>query len=546
MTPPPAKYADETEGQLAFYEAFQPYLPQMAEVFVAHTDGVVWGNLLEFKLAINDTPAVLFQAVKYLAKLRLTGRNVPRRILLVDLNARRIRVYDAFDYRDAIHQTYASAASRSNDGFRVVRDPEVIDDFLVSGAGRVIEVLSANEYMPIDITQECVVPWAERYYREVPGSTKEHLLSDTGELRRPTRFAGLITPYRGPDWSEFKRILDQLNDRLKKIELGAFYTPEPYVKKSYELVMKAIARVPAGNDYVVVDRCAGTGNLESGLDTIPCPGCTGSLADEPHTVLAHVIVNTYEKFEYLELLRDLAGRVRAVIPPTVAAGEDSGFGTLLNGDALSDRFVLGTPVVGVDGGVTRVPNAIQTFLDDPACTIILFENPPYADVAGMEAQKHTGRKSFGWKDSWVRKQMDQEWGKSSSKTTNNRAVRELTNLFIWSAFRFYLRQATDSYVVYSPTKYFKSQELIHKTFLGGFLFNRRHFHARKDAGISVVLWANTDEYGREAFPLTPFDIDKDGTLVAGGGTQAEPRPRRHRGKKDTCAVVFALRHPPAA
>lgn len=124
MTPPPAKYADETEGQLAFYEAFQPYLPQMAEVFVAHTDGVVWGNLLEFKLAINDTPAVLFQAVKYLAKLRLTGRNVPRRILLVDLNARRIRVYDAFDYRDAIHQTYASAASRSNDGFRVVRDPD--------------------------------------------------------------------------------------------------------------------------------------------------------------------------------------------------------------------------------------------------------------------------------------------------------------------------------------------------------------------------------------------------------------------------------------
>ncbi|WP_448230961.1 hypothetical protein [Microbacterium lacticum] len=531
MAPSPAPYADETAGQLAFYDAFQAYLKPVNELLVAHTDGVVDGNLLEFKLAINDTPAVLFQAVKYLSKLRMSGREVPAHILLVDLNARRVRVYDSADYREAIHQTYATAASRSTEGFRVVADPEVIDDYLVTGAARVLEVLSRDEYLPIDITQECVVPWAERFYREVPGSDKENLLAETGELRKPVHFERFITSYDGPDWSEFKRILDRLNDKLKKIELGAFYTPQPYVDKSYELVLEAIARVPHGNDYVIIDRCAGTGNLQRGLDAIPCPGCKGSLSGSPHSVLAHCIVNTFEKFEYLELLREFATRVRAVIPPTVAAGDDSGFGTLRNGDALSDRFVLGvpvrdavgSPVVDDNGAQVRQPNSIQPYLDDDKCTVILFENPPYADVAGMEAQKVSGRQSFGWKDSWVRKQMDAEWGKS--KSTNNRAIRELTNLFIWSGFRYYLRQPTDSYVVFSPTKYFKSQGLVKKVFVGGFLFNRRHFHARKDAGVSVVLWANVDDDARTAFPLTPFDISKTGEIFPGALHKDNPGPQ---------------------
>ncbi|WP_342373433.1 hypothetical protein PCC79_07455 [Propioniciclava soli] len=510
----PNSYPNETAGQLAFYKEFQPYLPALPEILIASTDGVVKGNLLEFKLAINDTPAVLFQAVKYLSKLRLTGRNVPRNILLIDLNAKVLRVYDALDYRDAIHQTYAISASRENAGFHVVREPEVVHDFLVGGAARVVELLKSDEFVPVDITQECVVPWAERYYREVPGSTKEHLLAANGELRKPARFAGLVTPYHGDDWSEFKRILDRLNDKLKKIELGAFYTPEPYVKKSYELLLTAIGRVPAGNDYVLIDRCAGTGNLQRGLDAIPCPhpDCPGAAASgaedgEPHTVLSHAIVNTYEKFEYLELLREFAGRVRAVIPPTVAAGEDSGFGTLLNGDALSDRFVLGAPVKkdGDDTADHRAPNATRAYLDDPHCTIILFENPPYADVAGVEANVSGKKESFGWQSSWVKKQMAAD---PDIKANGTQPLRDLTNLFIWSAFRYYLRLPTDSYVVYSPSKYFKSQGLAQKEFVDGYLFNRRRFHATKDAGVSCVLWGNTDDTTRTEFPLKMYDVDE--------------------------------------
>lgn len=354
-----------------------------------------------------------------------------------------------------------------------------------------------------------MVAWAERFYREVKLSNKESFLNNDpkkgplGELRDPSHFKGLIHPYEGDSYEEFSHILDRLNDKLKKIELGAFYTPDPYVQKSHELLREAIARVPAGNDYVIIDRCAGSGNLERHLT---------------EHELSHVIVNTYEQFEYLELVREFGERVRAVIPPHYKAGNPK-HGLLLNGDALSDKFVLG--IEGPDG--QRVPNVIQQYLDDPKCTIILFENPPYADVAGMESQKVKNRASFGWKDSWVRKQMEAEWGKT--KSANNRALRELTNLFIWSAFRYYLRQPTDSYVVYSPTKYFKSQGLVQKRFIRGFLFNRRHFHATKDAGVSVILWSNEDEQGREEFPLTPFDINrKTDQLVPGAAHRQNPGP----------------------
>lgn len=129
-----APYANETAGQLAFYEAFHAYIPDAKDVFIANTDGVIKGNLLEFKVAINDTPAVLYQAVKYLSKLRMHGREVPRNILLVDLTERTIRVYDAADYRDAIHQTYAIAASKGNEGFQTVSEPRIIRDILRSGA----------------------------------------------------------------------------------------------------------------------------------------------------------------------------------------------------------------------------------------------------------------------------------------------------------------------------------------------------------------------------------------------------------------------------
>ncbi len=489
-------YSDEVDGQIDFFHEFG-IDPDVS--LIQNTDGVHRGNLLEFKVSISDVNKVLFQAIKYLSRLRVRGQNVPANILLVDLNKQIIYRFASADYFDEIHQIYTTSASRAVEGFQAKSNPVLMKDYFGAGAGQVAAALKENDYIPIEITEDCVVAWAERYYREVPGSNKESFLANDpkkgplGELKAPKHFKGLILPYKGDDYEAFAHILDRLNDKLKKIELGAFYTPKPYVLKSQELLRKAIRRVPEGNDYVIVDRCAGSGNLIEGL------------TDEE---LKHVIVNTYEQFEYLELAREYGDRVRAVIPPTYKAGNPA-LGVLLNGDALSDRFILGLP--SEDG--TRVPNEIQKHVDNPNCTIILFENPPYADAAGVESNVSGKTKAFGWQASWVKAQMAAE---PTINRNGTKPLRDLTNLFIWSAFRYYLRQPSDSYVVYSPPKYFKSQGLINRKFLDGFLFNRKRFHATKDAGVSCVLWANESESGRTVYPLRVFDIDpKTDELVAG-------------------------------
>lgn len=204
--------------------------------------------------------------------------------------------------------------------------------------------------------------------------------------------------------------MDKLNDFMQKKDLGAFYTHQLYALKSLELVRKAIARVPEGNDYVIIDRCAGTGNLELFMTD-----------DE----LRHTIVSTLEYYEY-KVLMEVLGDKATVIPPTEKE-ETFNMGLVRGADALSEEYV-NHPI-------------IMEKVNNPQCTIILFENPPYADTTSIEHQKEgAGKKSTGWKQSYVVKEM--------KKLKLGTASNDLGNAFIWSAFRYYLRQPTDSYIVF--------------------------------------------------------------------------------------------------
>ncbi|MDR1298531.1 MAG: hypothetical protein LBO05_14475 [Deltaproteobacteria bacterium] len=89
---------------------------------------------------------------------------------------------------------------------------------------------------------------------------------------------------------------------------------------------------------------------------------------------------------------------------------------------------------------------------------------------------------------------------------------DMGNAFIWSCFKYYLRQPTDSYIVFSPVKYWKAQHLINKQFLGGYAFNRRHFHTNIDACIMCALWSNEDAKTATDLTLTGYDI-VDGKLT---------------------------------
>lgn len=446
-------YNTEREGQLAFFKNLGINAEQ---ALIENTDGVWNGNLLEFKLSISDTSKVLFQCVKYLSKLRISGISVPRNIVMIDLNRYTAYIYDAQNFYEEIHKVYSGSASIANDGFDSKGvQPRKLEYLNSTDMDELKRILKQTEYVKIRIDENCIVGWAERYYRENPTASKADFLGDDGEfshegeIRNPVKFKDFIVPYEGETNEKFKYLMDKLNDRLKKKKLGAFYTPEAYAKKAHELLQLAIARVPEGNDYVIIDRCAGTGNLEA------------VFTDEE---LSHCILSTYEYFEYKVLFERLGDKVRHIVPPTEQNIEFSS-GLIVNADAMSKEFI--------DNEV------IRRYIDDPKVTVIMYENPPYHDES-----------------SGVTNGVAERTGKNISYVVENMktqikgvATNEIANQFIWSAFKYYLRNKKDSYIVFSPIKYWKQYELFNATAQKAFAFNRKHFHASVST-ILCVLWNN--------------------------------------------------------
>ncbi len=474
------RFMFERDGQLDFFSTFlfrvNPTL-RVDEILADNNDGVLNGNLLEFKLNITDLNAVLFQSIKYLSALRVKGKPVPAGIHLVDLNAGIDYYFKSEPYLADIEKLYYGGASKNNSGFIGGAAEEILHyRSNAIDAERLVALLKENNFTKIHIDENCIVGWATAFYTASPTSRKEDFLGDDtgkhktiGEIRQPRLFKDYIYPYTGETNVKFSYLMDRLNDTMLKKNLGAFYTPALYAEKSLELVRQAIMRVPAGNDYIILDRCAGTGNLEAGLT-----------AEE----LSHCIVSTVEYYEYKVLQELLGSKVRHVIPP-IETAETFNAGLVTGADALSQEYIE-NPI-------------IRQYVDDPKCTIILYENPPYAETTSAEHQRRrVGKKSSTWKNSFIVQEMKKEVKGSASN--------DLGNVFIWSGFKYYLRQPTDSYIVYSPVKYWKAQHLINKRFVKGFAFNRRHFHTNIDACIMCALWANIDDTSIKDLTLLGYDI----------------------------------------
>ena len=488
-------YTIEREGQIDFFDNYGiQWDDEENAVLVDNTDGVYNGVLFEFKLSISNLNKTLFQAIKYLSKMRVKGESVPATIMLVDLNATTAYVYRSENYRADIHKVYTGAASKDNEGFVAGGYDQMLDYSDMVQSAQVKKILKGRKidpdemYIPIDIDENCIVGWAERYYREKPKASKGDFLGDDtgtavkviGEIRDPRHFKGLINPYMGKSNERFKYLMGRLNDKLSRKDLGAFYTPIPYAKKAAELVQIAVDRVPDGNDYIILDRCSGSGNLETALI-----GLTDKNGDE---LIEHCVVSTYEYYEYKVLQERIGDRVRDIIPPSEANVVYEN-GKVANADAMSEDFI-NNPI-------------IRKYVDDPKCTIILFENPPYSDTNSSDFQS---TKDYSSNRLQVRSFVTEKFQEASVGFNERRAaVRELSNLFIWSGIEFYLRQPEDAYVVFSPVKYFKSIGLCNKEFVAGYLFNRKHFHASESA-ISCILWTNNDEM-RETWDLEAYDIE---------------------------------------
>lgn len=485
------QYTVERVGQMDFFDNYRVPYNDDASVLVDNTDGVYHGNILEFKLNINNTGKVLFQAIKYLSKIRIKGESVPARILLIDLNATKVYVYNSIDYIDDIQKVYIGAASVGNNAFNSNVTPVAEYDYMDMVDSAEVQKLLINRvpdetdwYVPVDLDENCIVGWAERYYREVPTATKGDFLGDgtgkintNGEIRDPRHFKGLINPYTEPTNEKFKYLMDCLNDRLNKKDLGAFYTPKAYCEKASELVMKAVERVPDGNDYVIIDRCAGTGNLEAAL--------IGKFDKNGDELISHCVVSTYEYYEYKVLSERIGDKVRNIIPPTEANVIYEN-GKVSNADAMSKDFIE-NPL-------------IKQYVDDDKCTIILFENPPYRDQSAKNNKEDTKNKEHTDK-SYVRTLMNNE-------KKYGLAVNDILNLFVYSAWKYYLRRPEDSYILFAPVKHWKRVGISNKHFVDGYIFNRKYFHATAEA-ISCMYFANIDADEEKAV-LHVTDINENG------------------------------------
>lgn len=479
---------EENEKRRYFYERFLPRVnPHLTadDILQDNNDGVLNGNILEFKTNVTNLDEHLFQCIKYLSARRIKGKPIPAGIIIIDLNSEIAWHFKSDRYLPDIEKMYWGAASKNNSDF-IGSYPDAVlhygkNDLDVE---KLISLLKQNKFTKINIDENCIVGWATAFYNAVPNARKEDFLGDDsgvhktiGEIRKPKIFKEYINPYKGETNIKFKYLMDKLNDTLLKKNTGAFYTHELYAEKSLELVRKAIDRVPKGNDYIILDRCAGTGNLED------------RLTEEE---LSHCIVSTVEYYEYKVLQESLGTSVRHIIPP-VETEDTFNAGLVLGADALS-KIYIDNPV-------------IKQYIDNPNCTIILFENPPYIETTSLEHQrKKQSKKSSLWKKSYVAQEMKKE--------VKGVAVNDLGNVFIWSAFKYYLRQPTDSYIVYSPVKYWKAQHLIDKEFIDGFAFNRRHFHTKINACIMCALWGGSDA-NNTSLNIEGYDILKDEKLSDG-------------------------------
>ena len=449
-------YRDEYEGQREFYNRVG-ISPDLSH----NTDGVDRGNLYENKKSIENIYEVLSQAIKYASRIRIRGELLPANLILNDLNREIVYIFQANDLLEDIEKVYFGAASKNNETFNTDAKYVTIDYSTSQGLYQLLQYVNSENYVKYHVDRNNILGLSQQFYKY--DQNKDHFIKgDEAEIRKPTVLADRIYPYESKDNLEFEDIMDCLNPGLLQREQGAYYTPTAYVSQMHKMLFKAIDEIPKGMDYIIIDRCAGTGNLQEGL---------------PEEILKHCVLSTIEFNEYVILNYKYGDKCLVVIPNT---------------DALAYDII---PAESNEQGVAN--DFIREKVNDPNCVIILMENPPYSE-SGSGAAQNTGKKENTWKKSFVMEEM--------RKVHKGVVLNDLSNLFIWSGFNYYLKKPMDSYILYSPTKYWRNQRLVNKKFMDGFLCNRKEFHANQVSAIGCIWWKNIDDFETEHLKLTPYDI----------------------------------------
>ena len=472
------------------------------------TDGIVKGTLFEFKNIISDLNKVLNQSIIYLSKIRNKGGvPIPTKIALVDISTDTIYVYDAKKFVDMIQINYSESASKLSDNNILLGNTDTLDVFEIDVKNlnnpknsKLFELFEVDEYLKFNVDFPSILGWAKYIYQENKDITKTEMFEI---LKKPekTILEKYILGLNG-DENDYSNIMDLLNDNINKAELGAFYTPDLYSKKALEYVREAIKKVPKNMDYIILDRCAGTGNLQKFMTK---------------EELSHVIINTYEVKEWLVLYDKFYDKVRGIIPPAENVKNHRG-NLVFGGDALTEEFITSTIETNYKY------KTLQEYIEDKSVVIIGLENPPYSEENARNQEKSKNNL-----DTLFYKNHIKDLMKNSG--INGNYTKDLANQFIWSYIYFFMRNKYDSYIVFSPIKYWKSANICNKKFIKGFIANRGNFKASESA-ICVCYWQNIDDFETNNINLDVLEIrDFDKKYTTGKSDKAIKIPNTATLKK---------------
>ncbi len=475
----------EMEWQIDFYEQLRR-IDWSIPVIEDNTDWVVRWTLIEFKLSISNINVVLFQTIKYLSRMRNLGKNIPSQILLVSLNNEKAYLFNSIDFLEDIEKQYIWWASTDNKNFSTNIKAKNIN--YKNNLIEIIELFKNDDFIKVHVDEYNIV-WLSKSYYEIINDWSHHMkiekkyhkLEFVDELVEP-KYLNIFAYAKNKEEvyekskKEFPWLIDCLNDKFLQKELGAFYTPDPYVKKATELLRIAISKIPKWNDYIILDRCSWTGQLEN------------FLTEEE---LSHCVLSTYETWEWNVLYNKFIDKVRLIIPPEVSA-ENS---LVEWWDALSRHFILWeqSNLELLQESYKACIKQLNDYVKNPNCNIIIFENPPYRDTIAENIDKNKTKIN----NNFVYDEFKKNW-------TNQASHRDIANLFIWSSFKYYLKKENDFLLLFSPVKYWKSLNLVNKQFIDWYWFNRLHFHAWKSF-ISCILWQNINK-NINTINLKAFDI----------------------------------------
>lgn len=438
------EYPVELDAMRAFYNEIG--YPEGRIDYSCNTDGrpIVnfgthqLGSLVEFKVVSKSNSDVFNQMKRYIRAYNARGLSLPKYGVYIITESQK---YTVFNLEYEAYCEDAVICSNLDLVVNLERKTSNADSWI-----------NNTETQKGWIDENSIVSYNDIYFSS-RGKSRKKKDDFIAELANPTILN--IKPYEWqPDGDMERKLLDCLGSAELKKRLGAFFTPEYAARQSTNYVRNIIRNLSEDEDYVIVDRCCGSGNLEQ------------FFTEEE---LSHCILSTMVFAEKTTLKGLYEGKVKAILPLDETTDSD---GCMPSGDALSEEF---------NNDLSTVLEICRRDAESRGKKLVVIglENPPYGEPQA-EATR-SGKTQKGTANNWLTEQMKQD--ESVSGVLSN----DLANKFIWSGFKWFF----DYYVVYSPIKYWKSQHLIDKKFLEGYIANRADFHAT-EGGISIIAWKNED------------------------------------------------------